>query len=38
MVGAGAVLLATNRRFLVAAAIQAVPPLIAIVATLLLAP
>jgi putative membrane protein len=38
MVGAGAVLLATNRRFLVAAAIQAVPPLIAIIATLLLAP
>lgn len=32
MVGAGAVLLATNRRFVVAAAVQAVPPLIALVA------
>jgi putative membrane protein len=38
MVGAGVVLLITNRRFLAAASIQAVPPLIAIVAGLLLAP
>ena len=38
MVGAGAVLLATNRRFLAASAIQAVPPLVAILATLVLAP
>jgi len=36
MVGAGAVLLATNRRFLAAAAVQAGPPLVAIVAALLL--
>ena len=36
MVGAGAVLLATNRRFLVAAAIQAGPPLLALIATALL--
>ena len=34
MVGAGAVLLATNRRFLTAAAIQAGPPIVAILATL----
>ena len=33
MVGAGVVLLATNRRFLAAAALQAGPPLVAIVAT-----
>jgi putative membrane protein len=32
MVGAGVVLLATNRRFLAAAALQAGPPLVAIVA------
>jgi putative membrane protein len=32
MVGAGAVLLATNRRFLSAAAIQAGPPLVALLA------
>jgi putative membrane protein len=38
MMGAGAVLLATDRRFLAAASIQAVPPLIAIVAGLILAP
>jgi putative membrane protein len=38
MVGAGAVLLATNRRFLIGSLIQAVPPLVAIVAGLLLAP
>jgi putative membrane protein len=36
MVGAGAVLLATNRRFLVAAAVQAGPPLVALIATALL--
>lgn len=36
MVGAGVVLLATNRRFLAAAAVQAGPPLVAIVAALLL--
>ncbi len=36
MVGAGLVLLSTNRRFVRSAAIQAVPPLIAIVAALLL--
>ena len=36
MVGAGAVLLSTNRRFARSAAIQAVPPLVAIVAALLL--
>jgi putative membrane protein len=36
MVGAGAVLLSTNRRFARSAAIQAVPPLIAIVLTLVL--
>ena len=36
MVGAGLVLLSTNRRFLRSAAIQALPPLVAIVATLLL--
>ena len=36
MVGAGVVLLATNRRFARSAAIQAVPPLIAIVAALVL--
>ena len=35
MVGAGAVLLWTNRRFARSAAIQAVPPLVAIVAALL---
>ena len=38
MVGAGAVLLATNRRFLIGSLVQAVPPLVAIVAGLLLAP
>jgi len=38
MVGAGVVLLATNRRFLAAASIQALPPLVAILAGLLLAP
>jgi putative membrane protein len=32
MIGAGVVLLATNRRFLAAAALQAGPPLVAIVA------
>jgi putative membrane protein len=32
MVGAGVVLLATNRRFLAAAAIQAAPPLVALIA------
>jgi putative membrane protein len=36
MVGAGLVLLATNRRFARSAAIQAVPPLVAIVAALVL--
>jgi putative membrane protein len=36
MVGAGAVLLATNRRFLPAAAIQAGPPLVALLAAFLL--
>jgi len=36
MVGAGLVLLSTNRRFALSAAIQAVPPLIAIVAALAL--
>ncbi len=36
MVGAGLVLLSTNRRFARSAAIQAVPPLIAIVAALVL--
>jgi putative membrane protein len=36
MVGAGLVLLATNRRFARSAAIQAVPPLVAILAALLL--
>jgi putative membrane protein len=36
MVGAGAVLFSTNRRFARSAAIQAVPPLIAIVAVLIL--
>ena len=36
MVGAGVVLLATNRRFARSAAIQAVPPLVAILATLTL--
>jgi len=36
MVGAGIVLVATNRRFLTAAAIQAGPPLVALLATLLL--
>jgi hypothetical protein len=36
MVGAGLVLLSTNRRFVRSAAIQAVPPLIAIVAALVL--
>ncbi len=38
MVGAGVVLLATNRRFLAAASIQALPPLVALLAGLLLAP
>lgn len=36
MVGAGAVLLATNRRFRVSAAVQAGPPLVALIATALL--
>jgi putative membrane protein len=36
MVGAGIVLLATNRRFLAAAALQAGPPIVAIVAAFLL--
>ena len=36
MVGAGAVLLSTNRRFARSAAIQAVPPLAVILATLLI--
>lgn len=36
MVGAGAVLLATSRRFLTAAAIQAGPPLVTLLATLFL--
>jgi putative membrane protein len=36
MVGAGAVLLSTNRRFVRSAAIQALPPLVAIVAALTL--
>ncbi|MBA2721059.1 MAG: DUF1304 domain-containing protein [Chloroflexi bacterium] len=36
MVGAGVVLLSTNRRFARSAAIQALPPLVAIVATLVL--
>ena len=36
MVGAGVVLLFTNRRFARSAAIQALPPLVAIVATLVL--
>ncbi len=36
MVGAGLVLLATNRRFARSAAIQAVPPFVAIVAALIL--
>lgn len=36
MVGAGAVLLATNRRFLTAAAIQAGPPLLALVSAFVL--
>ena len=36
MVGAGVVLLATNRRFLAAAALQAGPPLVAIVAAFVL--
>ena len=35
MVGAGVVLLASNRRFAIGAALQAVPPLVAIVATLI---
>jgi putative membrane protein len=34
MVGAGVILLATSRRFLQAALVQALPPLVAIVATL----
>ena len=38
MVGAGVVLFVTNRQFLIGASIQAVPPLVAIVAGLLLAP
>ncbi len=38
MVGAGIVLFATNRHFLIGASIQAVPPLIALVTGLLLAP
>ena len=38
MVGAGVVLFVTNRHFLIGASIQAVPPLVAIVAGLLLAP
>lgn len=36
MVGAGVVLVATNRRFLTAAAIQARPPLVALLAAFLL--
>jgi putative membrane protein len=36
MVGAGIVLFSTNRRFVRSAAIQAAPPLVAIVAALLL--
>jgi putative membrane protein len=36
MVGAGIVLVATSRRFLTAAALQSGPPLLAIVAALLL--
>jgi putative membrane protein len=36
MVGAGAVLLSTNRRFVRSAAIQALPPLVAIVVALAL--
>ena len=36
MVGAGLVLVATNRRFLTAAAIQAGPPLVALLSALLL--
>ena len=36
MVGAGLVLLSTNRRFIRSAAIQALPPLVAIVAALVL--
>jgi putative membrane protein len=36
MVGAGIVLLASNRRFAAAATLQAVPPLVAIIATLAL--
>ena len=36
MVGAGIVLLATNRRFLTAAALQAGPPLVAIAASFIL--
>jgi putative membrane protein len=36
MVGAGIVLVASNRSFAAAAALQAVPPLVAIVATLAL--
>ena len=36
MVGAGAVLLSTNRRFVRSAAIQALPPLVAIVVALVL--
>jgi putative membrane protein len=38
MVGAGVVLLASNRRFLIGASLQALPPLIAVVAGLFLAP
>ena len=38
MVGAGVVLLASNRRFLIGASLQAFPPLVALVAGLLLAP
>ncbi len=38
MVGAGLVLFVTNRHFLIGASIQAVPPLVAIVAGLLVAP
>jgi putative membrane protein len=37
MVGAGVVLVATNRRFAPAAAIQAAPPLVAIIAAFALA-
>jgi putative membrane protein len=36
MVGAGVVLLTTNRRFLAAAVLQAGPPLVAIVAAFVL--